>query len=192
MRRPTGFIVLLLAPMLLAGCVMFKDVSYFAPRSTAEVAADNTFRGLPEIARYRFASTQFRLLILERGPQLRVLFVLSEGETARFVGDKVRAVPLDIGEVVTGRVEPIQANHITDGRGRFHYTPPTEPLIGATYLAKATAIPRSFEVTDNFSRHLPENFILELPNIVLSGTEYAQPRLVFSRRVGSAYQGVPP
>jgi hypothetical protein len=177
---------------LLSSCVVFKDVPYFGPRTSAEVAVANTFRGLPEIASYRLASTQFRIVIFERGPQLKLLFTLSEGETARFLSGRVQAVAMSDGESVTQDMEEVQANHITDGRGRFHYTAPTEPMVGSTYTNKTTPVPRSFEVTVSFSKPLPTNFRLKLPNIVLSGVEHTPPLVEFSRTVGSAYMGSPP
>jgi hypothetical protein len=177
----------------LSACAIFKEVSYFAPKASSDVVVVNTYRGLPEIARFRLASTQFSFAISQSGDRLVLWFELAEGESARFTSKEVQALALGSGESVLQDMEYVTANVITAGVGRAEYTPPTEQLIGSTYMYKKTIpITRRFTVFVNFNKELPTNFRLKLPNIIVSGTEYSPPVVEFSRAVGSAYQGMPP
>lgn len=184
----------------LSACAVYKPVTYFAPRPSAETKVSYTFRGLDEVASVSLgAEAKMRFVLFDEAgsPHLRLFVDIPEGERLQFMNTEILARPRQEGATVVARISTIQGSIITDGVGRRTYFSATAVLPGSTYRYKKffgddAIVHRSFEINVKFDAPLPEQFQIEIPTLRMTRGDVAVPPISYSRKTGSAYQGSPP
>jgi hypothetical protein len=192
--------IAVLASILSVGCAGFKEVSYFSPVPREDIEVRTTFRGLPEVAKFRLNESVEMSLIVFDGTEkssLRLLFDLPSGELARFENGTIMVTRSDNQPTIVEKIGAIQANYVVNGRGSFRYLTASDSLEGATYeypkaFGGTARVHRSFEINVTFPEKLPDRFRVRIPPLNLSGRTVLIPEVDVKREVGAAYKGSAP
>ncbi|MFJ9532765.1 hypothetical protein [Herbaspirillum sp. NPDC101396] len=97
----------------------------------------------------------------------------------------LRGVP-----IVEVKLNRIGEQYVIDGRGAAKLHPITDQIQGFSYRdqGKQNLLSHSlFTIYEKFSTPLPDIFVLQIPDIILSGNRISFPPVTFEKKVGLFY-----